>query len=231
MDSLPSESEVAAALLTLLKDSTPPRITPRQAYQRLAEQFELSEIALGLEMASEESAWENRVRYARWDLIKAGQLDGSQRGIWKLVTDEPDDEADDELDINEEATGDDEELQQRSNNLLRRGKVNRPVGYLKARTTTSEGTTYLRDPRVRAWVLQTARGRCELCEKPGPFVLGTGESYLEVHHVVFLSLGGSDTVENAVGVCPNCHRHLHLGTDADDQREALYKKVERLARS
>jgi len=34
---------------------------------------------------------------------------------------------------------------------------------------------------------------------------------LEVHHKVPLAEGGDDTVENAIALCPNCHRHAHYG--------------------
>lgn len=33
----------------------------------------------------------------------------------------------------------------------------------------------------------------------------------EVHHKVPLSAGGDDTVENAIALCPNCHRKAHFG--------------------
>jgi 5-methylcytosine-specific restriction protein A len=34
---------------------------------------------------------------------------------------------------------------------------------------------------------------------------------LEVHHKIRLADGGFDTVENAIAVCPNCHRQCHHG--------------------
>ena len=36
-----------------------------------------------------------------------------------------------------------------------------------------------------------------------------GTHYLEVHHIDQLAKGGADTVENAVALCPNCHRKMH----------------------
>ena len=35
--------------------------------------------------------------------------------------------------------------------------------------------------------------------------------YLEVHHKLPLAENGDDTVENAIALCPNCHRHAHYG--------------------
>ncbi|HXU34436.1 MAG TPA: HNH endonuclease [Thermoanaerobaculia bacterium] len=34
---------------------------------------------------------------------------------------------------------------------------------------------------------------------------------MEVHHRIRLAYGGEDTVENAVALCPNCHREAHHG--------------------
>jgi predicted HNH restriction endonuclease len=71
---------------------------------------------------------------------------------------------------------------------------------------------YRRNPDVVAEVLLRASGRCECCGVGAPFVRGSdGSPYLEVHHVVALSDGGDDTVENAMAACPNCHRRLHFG--------------------
>lgn len=82
----------------------------------------------------------------------------------------------------------------------------RPISY--SVTTTA----YLRNPDVIAEVLDRARGICEGCVKPAPFLRGSnGEPYLEVHHRLPLAQGGEDTVENAIALCPNCHRERHFG--------------------
>lgn len=70
---------------------------------------------------------------------------------------------------------------------------------------------FLRNADVVAEVLRRANGVCEICRKDAPFMRRDGTPYLEVHHRVQLALGGEDTVENAVAVCPNCHRRSHFG--------------------
>jgi len=71
---------------------------------------------------------------------------------------------------------------------------------------------YKRNPDVIAEVLFRANGVCEKCNKIAPFVrISDGTPYLEVHHVNRLADGGEDTVNNAIAVCPNCHRELHFG--------------------
>lgn len=74
---------------------------------------------------------------------------------------------------------------------------------------------YARNPDVVAEVLVRANGVCEVCRKPAPFRRAKdGRPYLEVHHKIQLAAKGEDTVENAIAVCPNCHRHAHYGKEA-----------------
>ncbi|MGL6002403.1 MAG: HNH endonuclease, partial [Plesiomonas sp.] len=55
-------------------------------------------------------------------------------------------------------------------------------------------------------------GCCQKCKNEAPFNRKSdGTPYLEVHHKIFLSDGGEDTVENSIALCPNCHRELHFG--------------------
>ena len=71
---------------------------------------------------------------------------------------------------------------------------------------------YVRDSRVARQALERANGKCEECGNPAPFVrASTGEPYLEVHHETPLAAGGSDTMDNVVALCPNCHRKRHYG--------------------
>lgn len=73
-------------------------------------------------------------------------------------------------------------------------------------------TVYDRNPDVVAEVLSRAKGYCEKCLKPAPFQRAkNGTPYLEVHHVRPLAKGGCDTINNAIALCPNCHRQQHYG--------------------
>ena len=69
-----------------------------------------------------------------------------------------------------------------------------------------------RNPDVVAEVLLRATGKCERCHKAAPFMRRKNKSpYLEVHHIKHLADDGEDTVQNAIALCPNCHRELHHG--------------------
>jgi len=104
-----------------------------------------------------------------------------------------------------------------------------PQGQQKPEKTSLEGSVaYKRDPEVRAYVLSLADGRCELCGQAAPFRDLSGSWFLEVHHVVHLAQGGADTPNNAVALCPNCHRRLHYSVDAPMAIQSLHNKVTRL---
>jgi 5-methylcytosine-specific restriction protein A len=73
---------------------------------------------------------------------------------------------------------------------------------------------YKRNPDVIAEVLDRANGVCEGCKELAPFTRSKDNSpYLEVHHIIHLANDGEDTVENAIALCPNCHRNRHFGID------------------
>ncbi|WP_027702080.1 HNH endonuclease [Metaclostridioides mangenotii] len=36
------------------------------------------------------------------------------------------------------------------------------------------------------------------------------EPYLDVHHIIWLSKGGNDDIDNTVALCPNCHKKMHI---------------------
>ena len=73
-------------------------------------------------------------------------------------------------------------------------------------------TVFIRNPDVVAEVLDRAEGFCKKCGEQAPFLRKANDSpYLEVHHRKPLAEGGEDTVENAIAMCPNCHRKAHYG--------------------
>jgi 5-methylcytosine-specific restriction endonuclease McrA len=69
---------------------------------------------------------------------------------------------------------------------------------------------HYRNPYIIEYVRRKANGICLDCNKPAPFVVrGTGEPYLEIHHIIPLASGGDDSIENTIALCPNCHRKRH----------------------
>lgn len=78
------------------------------------------------------------------------------------------------------------------------------------KTAVVKTVVFQRNPDVVAEILIRAEGRCEECKQKAPFNRRKdGSPYLEVHHHTPLAHGGEDTVENAIALCPNCHRKAH----------------------
>lgn len=84
--------------------------------------------------------------------------------------------------------------------------------------------TYIRDPYVSEYAKRRAGGVCQLCGKPAPFKDESGKPYLESHHIIWLSEGGSDSIDNTVALCPNCHRKMHVVNSKSD-KEILKHKI------
>ena len=85
----------------------------------------------------------------------------------------------------------------------------RPVQY------TSQTVQYRRNEYVATDAKRRAKGKCQLCGGM-PFYDKNNNTYLEVHHIVWLSKGGADSLENVVALCPNCHRKMHVNPGDDD---------------
>ena len=86
----------------------------------------------------------------------------------------------------------------------------------KAGSRQVQSKMYMRDPYVSEFAKRRAAGHCQLCRSAAPFLDKSGKPYLETHHIVWLSQGGADTIENTVVLCPNCHRKMHVIDAADD---------------
>lgn len=108
--------------------------------------------------------------------------------------------------------------------------LSKPNGNRRPISTLSAITQYQRDAAVKAWILQNANGNCESCGQEAPFNGSDGMPFLEVHHVRQLADNGSDTVTNAVALCPNCHREAHYGENSKDLVAELYNRIGRLIR-
>lgn len=63
-------------------------------------------------------------------------------------------------------------------------------------------------PEVRSAVMKRAGHQCEVMADP----LCTTRAD-EFHHRKLRSQGGEHTVENGLGICPACHRHIHMNPE------------------
>lgn len=124
-------------------------------------------------------------------------------------------------------TDDENILNKRVSKLINKN-LSEPKGYKEPEIVERLQKVYARDPMVKAWILQQSKGICENCGVKAPFYLNDGNPYLEVHHVIPLSLSGADTTSNCVALCPNCHRALHYSQNAKELIEMLYINIQRL---
>ncbi|QXW27104.1 HNH endonuclease [Acinetobacter johnsonii] len=116
-------------------------------------------------------------------------------------------------------------LNERVNHIRRNKVVIKPQKNGIPKIVTVPVSRYVRDPKVIAWVLDRAQGKCEACGEPAPFITDKKFPFLEVHHILPLSKGGTDDIENVAAVCPNCHRRLHYSNDRKIYREKLITSV------
>ena len=84
-----------------------------------------------------------------------------------------------------------------------------------------------RSEAVRIYVLRRAKGICEGCSNPGPFVTQAGHRFLETHHIRRRADGGPDHPRWVAALCPNCHRRVHHGTDGPEYNAAIAKRLEK----
>lgn len=78
--------------------------------------------------------------------------------------------------------------------------------------------TFIRSYSVVKETRNRAKGICQFCNQPAPFVDKNGNPYLEVHHIIWLSRGGEDSTANAVALCPNCHKRMHILDNPEDMK-------------
>lgn len=124
-------------------------------------------------------------------------------------------------------TADSDELEKRVAALLIVPNLEKPEGVNHPERREQTLFVHERDPKVKAWIIKNANGKCECCGDDG-FIKNDGSIFLEVHHLRLLAENGSDTPQNAIALCANCHRKLHYAKNNEEMREELIKKIDRL---
>lgn len=89
---------------------------------------------------------------------------------------------------------------------------------------TDPNSSIARKSYVREFARKSAEGICQLCDKKAPFSDKSGRPFLEVHHIHHLSKGGSDTIQNVIALCPNCHREIHH-RDSKEKVDKITKRA------
>lgn len=103
-----------------------------------------------------------------------------------------------------------------------------PAGVNQPKKWVGTSNVFARSPAVKAWILQQAAGKCENCGE-STFLDDEGRWYLEVHHLLSLARGGSDTLKNTVALCSNCHRAFHYSANRELLKVNLIAHISRLS--
>jgi 5-methylcytosine-specific restriction protein A len=156
-------------------------------------------------------------------------IDGHQRKVWMFPLNLKDNTP---VRINDKVIQKLEEKKQKSFKKLSKHQIKR-LGESKKKKKQSyrniETKSYDRDEYVKLYALLRAGENCQLCENPAPFLKKDGSPYLEVHHIDYLASGGSDSIDNVVAICPNCHRKMHsfeIQNDISKLKKLAIEKLE-----
>jgi 5-methylcytosine-specific restriction protein A len=91
---------------------------------------------------------------------------------------------------------------------------------------TIQTRLYNRSVAVKRYALARAKGKCECCGIPAPFLNKQKQPYLEVHHLFRVADGGPDSPEGVAAICPTCHREIHNGIDGETLNTKLSIKID-----
>ncbi len=80
--------------------------------------------------------------------------------------------------------------------------------------------SYARNPRLVKQLHDWYKGRCQLCAFDPKLLYGVRAC--SGHHVVYLSRGGHDQLENMLLLCPNHHQVIHATDAVFDFRDLHY---------
>jgi 5-methylcytosine-specific restriction protein A len=97
--------------------------------------------------------------------------------------------------------------------------------FIRKRLITIETKQYYRDPDISSYAKKRANGKCDCCGRLAPFNRDDGTPFLETHHLIPLSEGGNDSIDNVCALCPNCHRMLHYGKNILEITQIIKNKL------
>lgn len=127
---------------------------------------------------------------------------GCIRKVWKFplkLVNEKDYLQDDFMEQEEENQMKEIDIMPRPELIATAAMINQPVNERIVTTRRIQ-----RNPIVRKYVKMRANGYCELCGKRAPFEY-RGEPYLEYDHLIPVSQGGKESIDNIAALCPNCN--------------------------
>jgi 5-methylcytosine-specific restriction protein A len=112
-----------------------------------------------------------------------------------------------------------EQAYERGQEVLREALERYHAGVSPKRKHVLE-TTYLRNRSLVEALQEMYAGRCQLCGFDPRLLYGV--TVCNAHHIVYLSRGGRDELDNLLLVCPNHHRVIHVANAVFDFKDLQY---------
>ncbi len=100
-----------------------------------------------------------------------------------------------------------------------------PPGVVAPDKTYRMSASYSRNPKIRSFVINRAKGRCEYCGEQGFLMSDSKSYYLETHHIIALADEGEDTVGNVIALCPKHHKEAHFGANRNTLEIEMSKTI------
>jgi 5-methylcytosine-specific restriction protein A len=113
-----------------------------------------------------------------------------------------------------------EQAYERGQEVLREALERYHIGVSPQRKVTLQTTYYVRNRSLVGILQEMYNGRCQLCGFDPRLLYGV--TACNAHHIVYLSRGGRDELENLLLVCPNHHRVIHAANAAFDFKDLHY---------
>jgi hypothetical protein len=91
---------------------------------------------------------------------------------------------------------------------------------------TTTVVSYPRNNVLRTFIKEKADYKCQMpdCNYEG-FLKSDGKKYIEVHHLIPLSDGGEDSINNTVALCPTCHMKLHHADNKEELKRLILESL------
>lgn len=103
-----------------------------------------------------------------------------------------------------------------------------PEAILKPKHILVSSRVYERNPEIKEYLISKNGPICEYCGWQSDIADQNDQYYIEIHHLLPISQKGSDSIWNALLLCPNCHRKFHFSKNKEVLIDAALKRIKRL---
>lgn len=110
-----------------------------------------------------------------------------------------------------------EEIKTKQAKKLTLDKLKKKIKAIQSTQTSVRQTVsnvYQRNPLISLFAKRSANWTCQKCGMKSPFKDDImNNAFIQSHHIEWLEKGGTDTIDNVIALCPNCHKIVHISPD------------------